>query len=50
MSTNAHNPKPVDLGKSEPYALTSLGVPKNYNLNFEPNASKYDNKLVIDKE
>ena len=49
MSTNAHNPTPMEMDPPEKFAFSTLGN-QGYNLNFEPNASKYDNKLVIDKE
>ena len=59
ISTHAANPTPLDIGKGEYLdnpVVASLS-PRNidnialdYNLNFEPYASKYDNKLVVDNE
>ena len=53
------NPTPMDIGRAEyvdnpvvanmsPRDLDKLQI--GYNLNFEPYASKYDNKIVVDEE
>ena len=44
MSTHVHNPTPMELGQPEHFK----GGNEGYNLDFEPYASKYDNKLVVD--
>ena len=59
MSTHANNPTPLDIGKAEYVDNPVIGtidtkkaddLAVGYNLNFEPYASKYDNKLVVDRE
>ena len=58
ISTHA-NPSPLDIANAEYVdnpvvaSLTSRQASKladGYNLNFEPYASKYDNKLVVDRD
>ena len=50
ISTNLHNPTPVDLGQPEHFKNEKGVHNGDYNLDFEPYASKYDNKLVVDPE
>ena len=52
LTTHTHNPTPVDLGQPEYFPDGTKKVVGNegYNLDFEPYASKYDNKLVVDPE
>jgi len=58
-TTQANNPTPLNVDKAEYFdnpvvASLSPKVMKNmvegYNLNFEPYATKFDNKLVVDDE
>lgn len=58
-STHVANPTPLDIGKAEYIdnpVVASLSprnienIAQDYNFNFEPYASKYDNKLVVDSE
>ena len=52
MSTHVHNnPTPMELGQPEYFGEgKKVAGNEGYNLDFEPYASKYDNKVVVDPE